>query len=327
MIGVETEGCPLGKLKAFIARFDALAEYPMEEYGFSRAWLLWDYAWAWVTCRCSFTDYFLFRFYHLNRRGRKEYICLWQMRDFHRKNPARSFADFEEKDRFLDRFSDFVHRDWIGRKVRSSREEFDAFCQSHERCILKRRTDFGGHGAELCDLTAVDRDALYERMVRDDLIAEELVRQCPQMAALHPDSVNTVRVLTIKGKIVAATLRQGSGGSFMDNGTSGGVFAAMDPSSGIVVTPGVRLDTRQALRNPTTGVVIPGFRVPMWEETKQMIARAVQVAPETLIIGWDVAYTDDGPILIEGNAYPGVQILQGGYRGLARDWRRAMAEN
>lgn len=316
----------MNQLKRFMTRFDALARVPMEEYGFSKAWLLWDYVWAWVTCRCTFTDYFLFRFYHLNRRGRKEYICLWQMRDFHRKNPGSSFADFEEKDLFLQRFSDFVHRDWVGRKARGSLTEWQEFCSRHSRCILKRRTDFGGHGAELINLSEVDTDALYERMVREDLIAEELVQQCPEMAALHPDSVNTVRILTIRGKIIAATLRQGSGGSFMDNGTSGGIFAAMDPDSGIVLTQGVRLDTRLTLCNPTTGVVIPGFHVPMWEETKQMIAKAVQVVPQTVIVGWDVAYTENGPLLIEGNAFPGVQILQGGYRGLARDWKRALSE-
>ena len=316
----------MGKLKRLMARFDQLAQYPMEEYGYSKLWLLWDYAWAWLFHRCSFTDYFLFRFYQLNRQGRKEYICLWAMRDFHRKNPSTSFHDFEEKDRFLDRFDAFVHRDWVGRAVRGSREEWHDFCRRHKRCILKRRTDFGGHGAELADLDEATCDTLYDRMVKEDLIAEELVVQCPEMAALHPASVNTVRVLTIRDKIVAATLRQGSGGSFMDNGTSGGVFAAMDVDSGIVITLGTGLDTRQVLRNPTTGVVIPGFQVPMWEQTKQMIAQAVKVVPDTLIVGWDVAYTAAGPILLAGNAYPGVQILQGGYRGLARDWKRALAE-
>lgn len=317
----------MGKLKRFMERFDQLAQYPMEVYGYSKLWLLWDYAWAWLWHRCSFTDYFLFRFYHLNRKGRREYICLWDLRDYHRKNPRNTFHDFEEKDRFLALFSDFVRRDWVGRVERSSREEFHAFCQKHERCILKRRTDFGGHGAELAQLGALseqERDALYDRMVKEDLIAEELVVQCPEMAALHPDSVNTVRVLTIRGKIIAATLRQGAGGSFMDNSTSGGLFAAMDVDSGIVITMGVGLDTRTALRNPTTGIVVPGFQVPMWEETKEMIARAVQVVPNALIVGWDVAYTNHGPILIEGNAYPGVQILQGGYRGLARDWKQAL---
>lgn len=314
----------MGKLKRFMERFDQLAQYPMEEYGYSKLWLMWDYAWAWLFHRCSFTDYFLFRFYHLNRRGRKEYICLWALRDYHRKNPGNSFHDFEEKDRFLDLFGDFVHRDWVGRVVRGSREEFRAFCQKHGRCILKRRTDFGGHGAELADLSPDTCDALYDRMVKEDLIAEELVVQCPEMAVLHPGSVNTVRVLTIRGRIIAATLRQGAGDSFMDNSTSGGIFAAMDVDSGIVTSMGVGLDTRRVLRNPTTGVVVPGFQVPMWEETKQMIARAVQVVPNALIVGWDVAYTADGPILIEGNAYPGVQILQGGHRGLARDWKRAM---
>ena len=150
--------------------------------------------------------------------------------------------------------------------------------------------------------------------------------QCDEMAALHPHSVNTVRVLTVGDRIFGATLRQGSGGSFVDNSSAGGFFSPVDVDTGIVAVSGIDKDARQVLINPTTNMTIPGFRIPMWHETRQMLAEAVKLIPDAVMVGWDVAYTPDGPILIEGNAYPGIFIHQGNYRGLARELKRAVKE-
>ena len=38
--------------------------------------------------------------------------------------------------------------------------------------------------------------------------------------------------------------------------------------------------------------------------------KAARVTPEMGYVGWDVAIDQDGPILIEGNAYPGHDIYQ-----------------
>ena len=136
----------MGKIKRLLDRFDEMGRYPIQELGYSRTWLMFSYLGAFLVHRCTIADYFLYHFYERNRRGRAEFVTLYDMRDIHRKNPQTAFADFEEKDRFLDRFQAYVHRDWIGRVCRNSREEFDAFADRHPRCIIKPRTDSGGHG-------------------------------------------------------------------------------------------------------------------------------------------------------------------------------------
>ena len=315
----------MGKLQRLTARFDEMGRYAIEELGFSRSRLMADYLWAYLNHRCTIADYFLYRFYLLNRRGRREFVTLYDMRDIHRKNSQAIFHEFEEKDRFLAAFAPFIHRDWIGRVFRNTREEFDAFADAHPHCILKPRTESGGEGVELCTITPENREQVWQRLVKEDYIAESLLTQCDEMASLHPGSVNTVRALTIKGKLVSAVLRMGVGGAFVDNGCSGGIFAGLDVDTGIVTTQGADLKDHRFLLHPTTGVTIPGFHVPQWEQVRATVEQAVKLAPDAVIIGWDVAITAAGPVLIEGNAYPSVQIMQtAGLEGMKRLWFGAL---
>ena len=82
----------------------------------------------------------------------------------------------------------------------------------------------------------------------------------------------------------------GVGGGFVDNGCSGGIFAGLD-----------------------------------WEQVRRTVEEAVTLVPNAIIVGWDVAVTAQGPVLIEGNAYPSVQIMQtAGMQGLKRLWNSAL---
>lgn len=81
-------------------------------------------------------------------------------------------------------------------------------------------------------------------------MAEELVVQHPAMAELYPTSVNTVRILTIYGKIVDATLRMGNGGSFLDNASSGGIFAPVDIETGRITAEGIDYLGKANLKHP-----------------------------------------------------------------------------
>jgi hypothetical protein len=62
--------------------------------------------------------------------------------------------------------------------------------------------------------------------------------------------------------------------------------------------------------HPMTGHPIEGFRLPDWEQALEMVAKAASKIPEMAYIGWDVAFSENGPLIIEGNNFPGHDIYQ-----------------
>ena len=48
----------------------------------------------------------------------------------------------------------------------------------------------------------------------------------------------------------------------------------------------------------------------MFKEAVELVKEAAKVIPEVAYVGWDVAVTENGPLIIEGNHFPGHDILQ-----------------
>jgi hypothetical protein len=63
-------------------------------------------------------------------------------------------------------------------------------------------------------------------------------------------------------------------------------------------------------RHPVTGVDIVGRLVPGWDQVVDLAERAHGVIRDRILVGWDIAVTPDGPVLIEGNSYPDVHYPQ-----------------
>ncbi len=51
-------------------------------------------------------------------------------------------------------------------------------------------------------------------------------------------------------------------------------------------------------------------KISFWKETIEMIQEASLKVPEIHVVGWDVAITPDGPMLIEGNESCDTAVMQ-----------------
>ncbi len=79
--------------------------------------------------------------------------------------------------------------------------------------------------------------------------------------------------------------------------------AEINEKTGVVEGPAVYSDITKPdeFKHPVTGVDIVGFQIPYWEESLELVKEAALLHKENRSIGWDVAITNKGPDLIEGN--------------------------
>ena len=145
-------------------------------------------------------------------------------------------------------------------------------------------------------------------------VLEEPLAQHPDMAKLHPQSVNTMRIVTDRVgdtvHIAYIVLKIGRGDGFCDNSGQGGVICRVDEKTGKICSVATDDYFNVYETHPDTGIRFEGYQLPMVQEAVAFARKAALVVPQICHVGWDVAITPDGPVLIEGNDYPGTDLCQ-----------------
>ncbi len=228
--------------------------------------------------------------------------------------PSTEEIFYSDKYQFNQHFARFIRRDWLYLPD-STPEQLAAFLARHETFLVKPCRSTQGHGIQFLRRDQTDPKTLLEKFGSGAYLLEEIIQQHPVLAAVNPDSVNTVRIIAArKGSRVVpigAGLRCGGAGQFVDNFHHGGVAYPLDLETGIVTARGADLDGMPVLCHPTTGHIMPGLQVPFWDELLDTVRQATFMTEHIGYIGWDVAILPDGVELIEGNIkYPGNIVFQ-----------------
>lgn len=189
----------------------------------------------------------------------------------------------------------------------------------------------GGSGAERWDRVAPRRWSDGERQVGDAELVEHLrskdrpyivqrrLRPHPALEALTSGAVPTVRALTIldeqgQPEIVGASFRMSVGPNrTVDNIHAGGLACRVSLEEGTLgMASNLGSDARLGWhgKHPTTGAQIEGTRLPFWDELKDVAVRAHSAFEGRVVVGWDIAIDEEGPVIIEGNRGPDMDLMQ-----------------
>ena len=172
------------------------------------------------------------------------------------------------------------------------------------RLIYKPLNKNKGIGIRLFDSS---EEALRFLQESEGGIVEQVIIQKEEMASFNPSSVNTIRIHSINyGDSIDVKwpcLRMGRKGSVVDNAGAGGIFAAIDVETGVTVAACDESRNTYVV-HPDSQKKLIGFQVPQWNEACELTKRLAHLLPQTAIVGWDLALTENGWVLVEGNGFP-----------------------
>lgn len=193
-----------------------------------------------------------------------------------------------------------------------------------KKFVVKTTESTHGEGVVLYNKVTLKKDLCYlERfdskivelsdiLKNEPLIFEEYIEQTDQFKKFNKNSVNTVRFMTIllptgEAKIIATFLKIGKSNSCVDNAGSGGnIDAAIDIETGKIHSAIIFKDWRKVTpinNHPDTGVLIDGVTIENWDKIKQKVIQFQKSHPFLKAIGWDIAITKNGPVVIETNSF------------------------
>ena len=277
--------------------------------------LVWDTGWCVFRYGMALTDYLNYEIYRRNRKERKAYLGTRKENAFYETvSPAAYKKRFTVKQNFLREFKDYTRRDCIV----PGEDSFEAFCEfldKNPQFMSKPYDGLGGQDVKKVNTADItDRQAYYDSCVENRIFLEQLVHQHPDMNVLCPASVNTMRIMTFndngKSEILWMGLRVGNGVNAVDNFHAQGMAVAIDMETGKLKGEAIDKDCNRYRVHPTTNVTFDGFQIPDFQAAKELVLKGALESDKILVIGWDVALSEDGPVVIEANRRPGFDIVQ-----------------
>lgn len=244
-------------------------------------------------------------FSHMKTAERKKHIGFHAYnRIMKRFNQTRGYsALFLNRYYFSKVFADLYGRTAY-RSLTISTDEYAELCRGG-RFIYKPLCGVAGQSIKLfdADRTAPNEAAAMLRSLPNGII-EPIIPQHEALNSLYPNAVNPVRVTTVykdgKCSMIYGTLSLGLGLGFA-NASQDAIFAIVDVNNGSVISNAYGYDHKKYVTHPLTNRQIKGFEIPMWDEVKALLEKAAARVPEIGFVGWDIAITPNGPLLIEGN--------------------------
>jgi hypothetical protein len=201
-------------------------------------------------------------------------------------------------------------------------------------CFVKMLTKWGGldvYKLSICNKEIyLNNDPCslekLKQVLTDGLfIMQKTIKQHEVLNRLNSSCVNTIRMITIhdgtRVKNFYNFFRMGSGAKLVDNLTQGGLGCGIHSNGTLhnCATDVMGLYT-WIKQHPVTGVSFGEITLPYYQEALDLVVRMHNSFHCFFIIGWDIAMTETGPVIIEGNPIGDLMFVQWLYGSLKEEF-------
>lgn len=225
------------------------------------------------------------------------------------------------------------NRNASGAEALRTQEDIKAFLESCELPLFGKPVH-GTHGDGAINIISRKADIITTNL-GETFAVKELVKQIaahldtegyifqstliahPEIAKITNNRVATARILVFVGPdgpfVRDSVLRMPAGENTVDNfRRPGNLLAGINLETGELneAIRGVGLSQERLSNHPDTGEKIAGKIVPDFEAAKELTCNASSIYPDLHIQSWDVAFTPEGPVLLELNPGGNFNIFQ-----------------
>lgn len=175
-----------------------------------------------------------------------------------------------------------------------------------------------------------DKQVIYsdfkELLLSSSYILQEPVKQCAVLSNLHSNSVNTLRIETVLNNssidILPPLLRIGTSNKNVDNWAVGGLVVQINVEKNCLCEYGFYKPSfgTKVDEHPDSKIRFDGYNMPYLKEAIELVKKFHSFLPQIHSIGWDVAITEDGPCIIEGNDNWELSLVQSCSHGLKEEF-------
>ncbi|NLV98706.1 MAG: hypothetical protein GX034_02810 [Clostridiaceae bacterium] len=190
-------------------------------------------------------------------------------------------------------------------------EEAVAACKAEGQVIIK--PSGGSYGSKGIVFWSHDDD---EKTLRDilqsdgSLIIQAILKPHHFFSDIHPDSLNTLRLVTLiidrEVVLLSSILRMGSGANRVDNTSAGGILAVVE-QDGSLREGAIQINQKILSQHPD-GFVFKEQKIPHFDRILEDVRTQCWRVPGFRLVFWDYVVDPAGdPVLIEAN-FPTGQI-------------------
>lgn len=293
-------------------RMDDLITYIAEENKVKKAKVYFDFFLNAATRGIGYVDYLKGNYINLSNEEKKNYLTKRNYVRLVKYLNKRGYQMiFHDKIVFNRIFKDYIGRDFIDiREV--GYKGFKKFVTGKENVFAKKHNSFGGDGVTKVNIAGEDLKVLFNQLYNNkQYLIEDTLIQNEYLDWINPKAVNNVRLVTLlkEGEVyvVFKTLRINAGSEEVISCHD--IYMTLD-DEGNVLGNVVDDECNIYKKHPVTGFKFKGAKIPHMDKALELVKSAAKLVPEMRWIGWDVAITEDGAAIIEGNNYPSFGLHQ-----------------
>ncbi len=193
--------------------------------------------------------------------------------------------------------------------------------------VLKQITLEAGEGVLVCETAGKDirvngvvitREKFERKYSNNIYIMQDWLVSHAAIRKINDTALNTLRIVTVlKGsepEFLGAFQAFATGGANTDAWSKGSVYVGLDVEKGVLKADGYQnlqgSKSGIVLEHPDSRIEFRDYPIPFLKEAIGLCIKAHGLLYFNYVVGWDVAITDNGPVIIEANEKPGMNVVQ-----------------